>query len=312
VSASGAGLHVLLADSGLGGLAVCAALERRLRACAACRGVRLTFFNAAAEARQGYNDLPDTQARAALLDRALLGMQALQPDRIVLACNTLSVLYRHTDHARRAAGQATGSPAGILEAGLRLFAGALAADPGGALLLLGTRTTIDSGEHRRRLLDLGLAPERTAAISCHGLARAIEADPSGPEVRRLLEGCAAALPALGLRGERLYAGLACTHYGYAGQAIAQALREAAGLPVRILDPNEALAEEVAEELLAAGGAGGSLAAEDSAGGPEISVRVLSRVELAEPSRRAIAGRLRPVSALTARALLSYTCNPDLF
>jgi glutamate racemase len=296
-------LHVLLADSGLGGLAVCAAMERSLRACPG--RLRLTYFNAAPDAQQGYNDRPDTPARAALLDRALSAMEALQPDRIVLACNTLSVLYEHTAHARRGADRVTG----ILEAGLRLFAGALAADPGGALLLLGTRTTIDSGAHRRRLLERGMAADRIGAISCHGLARAIEADPSGPEVRRLLGACAAALPALGLRGERLYAGLACTHYGYAGQVLAEALREAAGLPVRILNPNEALAEEVAAAIRAvvvrAGGG-------DPADSPEITVRVLSKVALQESSRRTIAGCLASVSALTARALLSYTCVPDLF
>ncbi len=312
MSASGEGPHVLLADSGLGGLAVCAALERSLRA-RPCRGLRLTYLQRRPGGQRGYNDRPDTPARAALLDRALSAMEALQPDRIVLACNTLSVLYEHTAHARRGAGRgrATGIVTGILEAGLRLFAGALSADPGGALLLLGTRTTIDSGIHRKRLLGLGLAPERIGAISCHGLARAIEADPSGPEVRRLLEACLEALPALGLRGERLYAGLACTHYGYAGPAIAEALQGAAGLPVRLLDPNEALAAEVAaevaEEFLAAGSA-----AALSAGGPGITVRVLSKVALEEPSRRAIAGRLDPVSVLTARALLSYTCDPDLF
>ena len=324
MSASGEGPHVLLADSGLGGLAVCAALERSLRAFSGC-SLRLTYFNAAPDTQQGYNDQPDTPARAALLDRALSAMEALQPDRIVLACNTLSVLYEHTAHARRGADRIKGIVTGILEAGLRLFTGALAADPGGALLLLGTRTTIDSGIHRKRLLGLGLAPERIGAISCHGLARAIEAEPSGPEVRRLLEACVDALPALGLRGERLYAGLACTHYGYAGQAIAEALRAAAGLPVRILDPNEALAEEVAEEILAASSAaavsagGGSPAGGRNpadyrrrAGRPEISVGVLSKVALGEPSRRAIAGRLDPVSVLTARALLSYTCDPDLF
>ncbi len=294
-------LHLLLADSGLGGLAVCAGLERRLRA-GACGRLRLTYFNAAPEPQQGYNDLPDLPAKAALLDRTLSAMEALRPDRIVLACNTLSVLYEHTAHAVRSAVRVTG----ILEAGLRLFAGALAADPGGALVLLGTRTTIESGVHRRGLLGLGLASERVGAISCHGLARAIESAPTGPEVLRLLRRCAAGLPALGLRCERLYAGLACTHYGFVGGLLGEELQKTTGLPVRLLNPNQALAEEVAAAIRGMRAGGGGAAA------PDITVQVLSKVPLPKGSREAIAGLLTADSDLTARALLSYTCLPDLF
>ncbi len=294
-------LHLLLADSGLGGLAVCAGLERRLRASASFRRLRLTYINAAPEPHRGYNDLPDMAAQAALLDRALQAMDDLHPDRIVLACNTLSVLYEHTTHARRADAARV---IGIIEAGLRLFADALAADPGGVLLLLGTRTTIDSEVHRKRLLGLGLAPDRIGAISCHGLARAIESDPAGAAVRRLIEACAATLPSLGLHVKRLYAGLACTHYGFAGQLIRETLQQASGLPVRLLDPNESLAEAVAAAVDASG--------DSPAGRPDITVRVLSKVPLEKSSREAIARHLGAVSDLTARALLSYTCQPDLF
>lgn len=295
-ASGGRDLHLLFADSGLGGLAVCAGLEARLRSSTARRHLRLTFFNAAPDTHQGYNDLSNPPDRVALLDRALRAMDALHPDRIILACNTLSVLYGHTLHARRGEVPVTG----IIEAGLRLFHEALASDPGGTLLLLGTRTTIDSGIHRERLLRLGLAPERIAAISCHGLARAIEADPEGETVRQLCERCAATLPALGLHGERLYAGLACTHYGFAGQLIREVLEQSSGLPVQLLDPNEALAEEVAAAFAAPGGR------------PASTVQVLSKVRLPESSRRAIAGRLGETSDLSARALLSYTFDPDLF
>ena len=311
----GRDLHLLFTDSGLGGLAVCAGLEARLRSCTAYRHLRLTFFNAAADPQRGYNDLSDPPDRAALLDRALRAMDALHPDRIILACNTLSVLYEHTAHARRGQVPVTG----IIEAGLNLFHEALAADPGGMLLLLGTRTTIDSGIHRERLLQLGVAPERIAAISCHGLARAIESDPEGREARQISERCAAALPALGLHGDRLYAGLACTHYGFAGRLIREVMEQSSGLPVRLLDPNEALADEIAA-VIAAPGCGGaptsgaSAPSRGNAAGlrPARTVRVLSKVRLPETSRRAIAGRLGQISDLSARALLSYAHDPDLF
>ena len=42
---------------------------------------------------RGYNDLPDVASRAAVLDKALAAMTAFRPGLILIACNTLSVLY---------------------------------------------------------------------------------------------------------------------------------------------------------------------------------------------------------------------------
>jgi hypothetical protein len=63
--------HVVITDSGLGGLSVCAALERGLRLAAEPRGVRLTYVNAWPYEDRGYNDLPDEEARARVFDSAL-------------------------------------------------------------------------------------------------------------------------------------------------------------------------------------------------------------------------------------------------
>ena len=62
--------HLVVTDSGLGGLSICAALERRLRA-EGRRSVRLTYVNAWPFEGRGYNDLPDLRARAEVFDRAL-------------------------------------------------------------------------------------------------------------------------------------------------------------------------------------------------------------------------------------------------
>jgi F0F1-type ATP synthase delta subunit len=45
---------------------------------------------------------------------------------------------------------------------------------------------------------------------------------------------------------------------------------------------------------------------------DIEVEVVSKVELTEAQRRAVARRLEPVSARTARALIAYTRIPGLF
>ncbi len=301
-------LRIVITDSGLGGLSICAELEKKLRSAAIGRSLRLIYVNAWPEAHRGYNDLPDPAARARVLDRALARMAEYRPGLIVIACNTLSVLYELTEFARSPAAPVVG----IIEAGVELFREALSRDPGGDLVLFGTRTTIESGEHIRRLERREIAGDRLSAVACHGLAGAIDNDPDGPNVAGLVEACVSAIPPAapsgGARGT-LYAGLACTHYGYVKGIFRTSLAARTGRRVEILDPNDRLVGDLTAGIADRPPQGG--AAPGGAAG-EISVEVVSKIELGEAKRKAVARRLEPVSARTARALVAYTWTPDLF
>src|SRR5512146_1850452 len=151
-------MHLIVTDSGLGGLAICAELEKALRQSTPDKAgpVRLTYFNAWPEQASGYNDLADVASRARVFDLALRSMAALGPDRIVIACNTLSIVYEHTAFRR------TGNVpvVGIVNAGVEMFHEALADDPASSIVLFGTRTTIESGRHRAGLLERGIDARR--------------------------------------------------------------------------------------------------------------------------------------------------------
>ncbi len=291
--------RVVLTDSGLGGLSICAGLERRLRAGRGGRTIDLIYVNAWPDDAHGYNDLPDTASQAAVLDRALVAIMGYRPDLVVIACNTLSVLYERTVFAR--------SPevpvAGIVDEGVDLFAGALNKDASAALLLFGTRTTIESGEHVRRLKGLGIDPRRIRPAACHGLAAVIDKDPDDPALPGLVDECVSRALAGGKPLGSLYAGLACTHYAYTAGLFRRSLERLAGPRIEVLDPNERLVEALAAGLegVPAGSAGAA-----------VTVRVVSKVALAGPQLRAVARRLQPVSPATARALIDYTRVPTLF
>ncbi len=285
-------MHLVITDSGLGGLAVCAAAERAL-------GCRLTYVNAWPEQTSGYNDLPDIRSRAQVFDRALAAMAALRPDRIVIACNTLSIVYEHTAFSR--------SPAvpvlGIVEAGVDLFFATLTAQPSASAVLVGTRTTIESGAHRNGLIDRGIAPGRIAAVACHGLAKAIETDFGGESVAGFIERCTRSAAESAPPGEPLYLGVCCTHYTYVRDELAAALERHSGRRVRVLDPGDRLVEEIVR------GGGAELA---PPGDARPRVTVISKVEMDDRKRRTMAARVEAVSPATAAALLAYTRVPDLF
>ncbi len=303
-------LRLVITDSGLGGLAVCAELEKRLRAAASGRSADLIYVNAWPDAQKGYNDLPDPAARARVLDRALSRMAEYRPDLIVIACNTLSVLYDLTEFSRLPAVPA----AGIIEAGVDLFHEALSRDPAGSLVLFGTRTTVESGEHLRRLARRGIAAGRMSAFACHGLAAAIDDDPDGPRAAGLVKACVAGIPPAAAGGGggdgTLFAGFACTHYGYVRELFRRTLAGRTGRPVEILDPNLRLADDLMSGIgvRPAGEAG----ERGGAPGGAIAVEVVSKIELGEAQRRAVARRIEPVSPRCAAALLSYSWTPGLF
>jgi glutamate racemase len=293
------GLTVVITDSGLGGLLICADLERRLRVTAGDGPVRLVYVNAWPDEGHGYNDLPDMSARAAVLDRALAATAAFRPDLILVACNTLSVVYELTASSRFPAVPVSG----ILDEGAALFAEELLRDPSAVLALFGTRTTIGSGEHIRRMVRRGLDPSRVLAEACHGLAAAIDRGPDAPDVPGLVDECVRRIaPRLPPDGP-VYAGLACTHYAYVADIFRACLGRLTGSRVVILDPGDRVVGVLVKGLARRS---------PEAGARPVPVEVVSKVRLAESQRRAVAGRLAPLSAGTAQALLHYRHIPDLF
>jgi glutamate racemase len=294
--------HIVITDSGLGGLSVCAALEMGLRQAAPPAGVRLTYVNAWPFEDRGYNDLPDQESRARMFDAALLRMAAMKPDRILIACNTLSILYPHTAFSRRPPVPVHG----IVDAGVSLFAARLDDHPNASIVLMGTKTTIESGVHFERLIARGIDARRVASVPCHGLAGAIERDVDGPRTTELLAECAARAAAAAPTGAMLFMGLCCTHYGYIAVRLVDAVARLTSRRVRALDPNL----QVTAGLLTDPAFSGEAA---SAGGPSaVTVELVSKVALSESARAGIARLVEPVSPPTAAALLSYALIPDLF
>jgi len=291
--------RIVITDSGLGGLSICAELEKQLRNSSGERAVRLIYVNAWPYSGRGYNNLPDVAARAAVLDKALTAMTSFRPGLILIACNTLSVLYGSTEFRRAP----TVPIVGLIEEGVDLFHEALTREPASALVLFGTRTTIESGEHVRRLIQRGIDPRRVFAVACHGLAGAIDKDPDAPGVAEQIEGCVLrAVREIKVEG-RLYAGLCCTHYSYVAENFRTSLTRLIGARVEILDPGARLVGNLTS---------GMEERRSGSGEADIGVEVVSKVELSDAQRGAVARRLEPTSARTAQALIEYTHIPELF
>lgn len=292
-------ITVLVTDSGLGGLSVCADIESRARQTGFYRSIRIIFANALPESNRGYNRMKSTAEKIRVFDDALGGMAGLYaPDAILVACNTLSVLIPQTPFI---AGSAI-PVLGIVETGVEMMYERLVNEPHSTAIIFGTETTIEAGTHRRLLIEKGIDSARLVPQACPNLAGEIEADAQSDVVHTAVDLFVSdALEKTGGTAGPVIAGLYCTHYGYVASQFDTALRSQGISRTEVIDPNA----RMGDILFPPGKPRRSK-------NPDIRVEVISRAIIAPEEIASIGALVEPVSPLTAGALREYTLKRDLF
>jgi glutamate racemase len=292
-------IKVLVTDSGLGGLSVCAAIDSLAASTGRYSGMQLIFANALPDSGSGYNRMKTIDEKVKVFNDALNGMvNTYRPDLILIACNTLSVVYPHTPFSRTA-----GIPVvGIVSMGVDLIAEELHRHPGSRVIVFGTETTIGAGTHKRLLVERGVPQDQIAVQACSGLAGEIERDAHGQRVEDAITRYVAEAMGTGTPLQGAVAGaLCCTHYGYAAGLFRSAIARHTTGEVTILDPNMRMARMLFPP--------GQRSVHAS---PRVNVQVVSRAVITPEEMQSIGSLLRPVSERTAAALHSYELKRDLF
>ncbi len=224
--------RIVVCDSGLGGLNVASRFfAPESRGGTPCE---LCYFNAYPSPAGGFNKLASAAEQEELLQSVLEGIGLLAPDLCLIACNTLSIVYEGLARRHRPEFEVRG----IAGVAVDRMEEALNADPESTLLILGTRTTVESGLYRERLLAKCFAPERIRALACPGLATLLESDPAAAEVSdRIAEYACAAEKLFPRKPRKLVLGFCCTHFGFAEPLWRKWFGERFGSGVRIVDPN---------------------------------------------------------------------------
>jgi glutamate racemase len=287
-------MHIVITDSGVGGLSVCAYAEQFVRVDGFAEPVKLTFANAAPENDYGYNSMPSREVKLETFDRFLRNVtERFAPDAIYVACNTLSVLLPDTPYFRHAAIPVKG----IVETGAELLVRELEADPRSVAMIFGTQTTIDAGVYPRILMERGIDASRIVSQACPGLADTISEDREGSrtkaDIRRWV---AAALEKRQDAAAPVVAYLACTHYGYRREFFAAAFDEA-GIRAKVLNPNE----RAVDDLFRSGGAI-----------HDVEVDFVTRYAIPQPTIEALTWFLSGISPKTVTAMQNFVHLPDLF
>ncbi len=290
-------MRIVVTDSGLGGLSVVAELERRLNENPIYTNGEIIFFNSLYSHEYGYNLMSELNEKTKVFNNALNSMvDNYNPDIILMACNTLSVVYPHTKFAKDTKTKVKG----IVDSGIDLFNNNLSTASSN-IILFGTSTTINSNVYKNALLKNGIDETQIINQTCLDLETEIQNNPSSMETRKLITNfVSSAINGIKNNTAKTYAGLCCTHYGYSEQIFFDELSKQLSSEVKILNPNSKMLDFLFSDS--------TKPIVDS----KINVEVVSQVKLRKNEIASLAKIIRAKSPKTATALENYSFIRNLF
>lgn len=292
-------IKILVTDSGLGGLSVLAGVENVLRVNKSFKEVELFFVNALPNSNYRYNSMPDEQTKIKVFNSALEGMYNFcRPDVILIACNTLSVIYPKTEFYKSAKIPVLN----IVDYGVSQIMNEFQKDEKSSVVILGTETTITANSHKDELVKKGISEKQIYTQSCPNLESEIQNDSKSDMVYNMTDFFIDEVKGkLNNNPDNTIVSLCCSHYGYSTEIFEKVLAEKFTNKIKLLNPNAGMVKAFDEGNY-------------SSRYPEskINVKVISQAEISDDERTAISVLIKTVSPASSEALINYITKKDLF
>ncbi len=286
--------RIIVTDSGLGGLNIAANIYESAKKTPLKNDLEIIFFNSLPKENFGYNSMTDVALKSKIFNNALLGMSKLEPDLILIACNTLSVVYYSTEYYKNPRHEVKG----IIELGVNLALDSIKS-PLDKLIVLGTPTTITGNSHKNLLIEKGFNQENIITKACKNLESEIQINSYSDKVKSLIEEYIREAVPNPLPDVKYFVLLGCTHYEYSNKIFRDVLSSYFN-NYEILNPNSVMVEEAIKSLK-----GADL-------GRMVSGRIISRTAINIKDLKNISDILKKKSRDFGMLLLDYEYNPDSF
>ena len=211
-------MHLVITDSGLGGLSVCAKLMNLIEEADPANSsfstfnLKITYINAAPSNELGYNNMSGKNQQITTFNNFLNNIdKSLSPDLIFLACGTLSGLLNELKLCK----ELTYKIKGIIPIGTKLLLDSLNKKSGSITIIFGTPTTIITKVFQNQLLKKGISKKKIITQACPGLATLISNDYEGFKVSKLIHKFVKkTVDNIPDKEAPLTVFLGCTHYVY--------------------------------------------------------------------------------------------------
>ena len=303
-------MKLVITDSGLGGLSVCAQLMRLLKESAesgnsdnTADDLQISYVNAVPSNERGYNSMSGKAEQIATFDKILRNTKKLfDPTHFFVACGTLSVLLKDIQFKR----DNTHLIEGILPISFKLLLDSLRQNSKATALIFGTPTTINANTFQNELFQEGIEHSQIITQACPELATQISNDPGGSyAAERIGHWVQHALSQLTAnRSTPLLVFLGCTHYAYRESLFRKSFLEEGYSQITLLNPNLAAADSLLKIVQYYQGAN-----ENNLN--EIPLEFVTPYSIPEQEIITLSQLLNPVSAETAAAFQNARICPEL-
>ncbi len=211
-------MHLVITDSGLGGLSVCAKLMNLLEEAVSLKknslneNLKVTYINATPSNELGYNNMSGRNEQISTFKKIILNIEKYySPDLIFVACGTLSGLLNELQLYKDLSDKIKG----IIPIGTKLILEKLNENSRTKTIIFGTPTTIIAKYFEDQLLKNKITNNRIITQACPELATKISNDYKGDNVSRLIHKFVKkSLNNIQNNETPLIIFLGCTHYGY--------------------------------------------------------------------------------------------------
>lgn len=292
-------VRILVTDSGLGGLSVLAEIENLLRKYKSFKNVELIFVNSLLRSDYKFNSMKDETEKIKVFDYILSQIYSqFNPDIILIACNTLSVITTKTNFFK----DAKIPVIDIVDFGVNMILKKCEQKYSCDILILGTETTINSNNHKEKLIKNGINEKLIYTQGIPNLESEIQMNPESDMVLNLIDFYFDEVKENRKENKNgLLIALCCSHYGYSLNSFEKIAREKFGKGTYVLNPNSEMAKSIIYKKNI-----------NKYKNISISVAVFSQAELSEQEIDSISKELQKKSLLTSKALNSYINRKDLF
>ncbi|MBF0237447.1 MAG: aspartate/glutamate racemase family protein, partial [SAR324 cluster bacterium] len=264
-------MKIVIADSGFGGLSVCAPVVEELVRQNSLADV--IYINMAPPATGGFNTISDHEQKVVFFNNALCWMhKRYDPDYVFIACNTLSVLLPETPWAKKYATKIEG----IVSVGSDFLIQALTGDPDREVILLATPTTVSAQTYPSQIRNAGFQ-QKIHSQPCPELATTISNDSEGKKISAMIHQFAQEVLGNMNKSTRLIIFLGCTHYGYREGLFEQVFHELGYPHVSIMNPNPVAVQSILSRVSRLASCSGSVTVAFVTGyaPPENEIRTIS-------------------------------------
>ena len=293
-------MRIILTDSGLGGLSICANVVNKITKSYTNNEIEIVYVNAVPKTQDGFNVMGPISEQIKVFDNFLHNISKMfVADAVYVVCNSLSAILPKTSFSKNRKNNISG----IIDIGIASIINSFKKQTNSKIVILGAETTIKENIYFKGLVNFSIPKDKIISQSCPELANTISNDPDGSKVYQLIDSYLnEALKSVNTDDETVLLYLGCTHYGYRTELFKRYL-DKYEISYKIINPNIIYSNTIISDMQVAKRDG-------TRAKPQ--VRFITHYPIPKNEVNTITRYLNDISSETVNAIQNFIVEDDLY